>query len=87
VQEALLAGARRHEFDGVALARGGGLLVLLRDVLTRADKVYRLEETAAPADSNARTLAGHGFDQQFPAGTRQPALVALDVIAMRTEEP
>lgn len=84
--QAQVSKARRREFDGVALARGNGLLILLRDVLTRADKAYRLEEINPPAGTDARTLAGHGFDQQFRAGPRPAALIGLDVIAMRAEE-
>lgn len=84
-----LTKARRREFDGVALARDGGLLVILRDVLTRADRAYRLEEvTRAPEAPNARTLAGHGFDRPFRATARSPApVIPLNVIAMRAGGP
>lgn len=72
---------RRRDFDGVALARSGGLLVLLRDVVTRADKAYRFDDVSESPD--ARRLAGHGFDRMFRAGMRESAPVPLDVIAMR----
>ena len=70
-----------------ALARDGVFLVILRDVVTRADKAYRFDEVTGAPDTSARILAGHGFDRLFRAGMRASSPIPLDVIAMRAAGP